>query len=104
MACDEIVTKEQIEAYALALMDVLLAIGAYDGNVKSYDPLTVHPDDDYCYAEKQVYQIAHTYVFDLRDGGRHHVIGQGWTDFEDLRQQMLKQTVRLLQSAGARQT
>ena len=97
MACDEITTKEQIEAYAKALFDIMLEVGAYNGNSKIYDPLTIHPDENCCTAEKQTRQVAHTYVFDLRDGGRHHDQGAGWTDLEDLREQMLKQAAQLIQ-------
>jgi hypothetical protein len=48
------------EAYFQALWDVMLALGVEDGHCKSYDPLTIEGD------------CAHSYVFDLHDGGRHH--------------------------------
>jgi len=57
-------TDRDLEAYAQALYDVWLALGVQDGHHKSYDPLTI---------ERTTHRtVAHSYVFDLWDGGRHH--------------------------------
>ena len=66
---DRKLTASEVEAYFQALWDIQLVLGIQDGHCKSYDPLTIDGD------------TAHTYVFDLWDGGRHH-------HFESLRQLM----------------
>lgn len=47
-------------AYALGIRDIMMRLGVWDGHCKSYDPLLIKGD------------VAHSYVFDLEDGGRHH--------------------------------
>lgn len=39
---------------------LILELGIQDGHSKSYDPLLIEGN------------VAHSYVFDLEDGGRHH--------------------------------
>lgn len=55
-------SKEFVEGYANACWDVLLALKVVDDYCKSYDPMTI---DEYR-------KVAHSYIFDLWDGGRHH--------------------------------
>ena len=56
-------TKEQVEAYVLWLHDILLHLWI-STTMKSYDPLTIE--------EVEWWYIAHTYVYDMIDWGRHH--------------------------------
>ena len=56
------ISKDFVEGYAQACWDILLKLKIQDGYCKSYDPLTID--------EKE--KIAHSYVFDLWNGGRHH--------------------------------
>jgi hypothetical protein len=73
---EKLIDERDVESYAQALWDILLELGIQDGHSKSYDPLTIEG------------KIAHTYVFDLEDGGRHHE----FKDLEQLRVMMLKET------------
>jgi hypothetical protein len=61
---------------------LLLAIGAQLGHRKSYDPLTIEYDGDK--------KIAHSYVFDFEDGGRHHP----FRDLEQLEEMLDVEIVR----------
>lgn len=62
-------TREQqmavVEWLANKYWQILLDLNIQDGHCKSYDPLLIEGG------------TAHSYVFDLEDGGRHH-------DFRDL--------------------
>jgi len=69
-------TNRDIEFYAQALWDLLQEIGLRDGHCKIYDPLTIEGE------------IAHSYVFDLMDGGRHH----SFNNLEELRENLLRET------------
>ena len=51
--------KRDAEAYAHACYDILNGVTGESGS-KMYDPLTI------------IGQVAHSYVFNLKDGGRHH--------------------------------
>lgn len=55
------ITAHEAEAYAQGVADVLRLIG-WDGNSKFYDPLTIDTQT----------KVAHSYAFNLWDGGRHH--------------------------------
>lgn len=81
------VTEREAEAYAQGLYDALQMAGIYDGHCKSYDPLVIAervepktlsscPFEDLPERPNpragERYLEAHTYVFDLWDGGRHH--------------------------------
>ena len=64
---DNIQVADEVKAQILELLAwhlwrVKVRLGTEDGSCKSYDPLHVDLE------EKE----AHTYVFDLWDGGRHH--------------------------------
>lgn len=75
-----------LEAYAEALQDIMNEFGDY-GPHKSYDPLSISREDGKL--------VAHSYVFDLWDGGRHHA----WDgDPEKLRKAMLAETVAYVRS------
>jgi len=51
-----------LEWFGRKLWNLLMSLGIQDGSCKSYDPLVVELDT----------HEAHSYVFDLEDGGRHH--------------------------------
>jgi len=51
-----------LEWYARKIMDAFVNLGIQDGYGKSYDPMSIEEDRN----------VAHSYVFDLEDGGRHH--------------------------------
>ena len=70
--------ERDIEAYAHACYDILLELGIEDGIGKMYDPLTIED------------KIAHSYVFDLKDGGRHHP----FTSLQELKNDILEETVK----------
>ena len=53
-----------IEGYAKALWDLSLAFDWIDVHRKSYDPMTIEDG------------TMHSYVFNMKDGGRHHPISQ----------------------------
>jgi hypothetical protein len=72
--------KDTVEAYAQACWDILLALDIQDGHCKSYDPLTIDE------AEK----IAHSYVFDLWDGGRHHKYGSLYQVINAIKEETVK--------------
>lgn len=72
-------SKRDLEAYALALYDVLLELEVMDGHCKSYDPLTF---------DKENPKLVHSYIFDLKDGGRHHI----FETLETLRKELLEET------------
>jgi len=59
---DGAITAAEVEAYASACWDILLGLEIQCGHSKSYDPMTID----------ETKKVAHSYVFDLWDGGRHH--------------------------------
>ena len=69
-------TKKDVEAYAEACWDLLIKLEIYDGGGKMYDPLTIEG------------KIAHSYVFDLWTGGRHHP----FNSLEELKDKILEET------------
>jgi len=72
-------TKQDVEAYAHACWDIIREISG-DDHCKSYDPLTIEG------------KTAHSYIFNLEDGGRHHK----FKNFEHLREMILKETLETL--------
>lgn len=74
---DRKLTKADIESYAQACYDLIKALGDGDEHCKMYDPLTI------------VGKTAHSYIFDLEDGGRHHK----FKDLNQLREMILKETI-----------
>uniref|UniRef100_A0A6H2A3H4 Uncharacterized protein n=1 Tax=viral metagenome TaxID=1070528 RepID=A0A6H2A3H4_9ZZZZ len=73
-------TKNDIESYAQACFEILLGLELYDGGGKMYDPLTI------------VGKTAHSYVFDLKDGGRHH----RFESLEELKNDILEETINII--------
>ena len=80
-------TIRDVEVYATALEDVRYHFGL-DGSNKSYDPLTI----EQITTAKGTRYVAHSYAFDLWDGGRHHEA----ESLEQIRAGMLEETVREL--------
>lgn len=78
-----------VEVYATAIEDVLRAFGL-DGSGKSYDPLTI----EQITTAKGTRYIAHSYAFDLWDGGRHHEA----ESLEQIWKGMLDEAVRELRA------
>lgn len=74
------VTRHEVEAYAAALADLELAVKIADGHCKSYDPMSIDEDG----------KVAHSYWFDLWDGGRHHP----YESLEQVLVAMLQETAR----------
>jgi hypothetical protein len=77
-------TIRDVEVYATALEDVLAAFGM-EGSNKSYDPMTI----EQITTSEGTHFIAHSYAFDLWDGGRHHRA----ESLEQIRAGMLKEVV-----------
>jgi hypothetical protein len=80
-----IISKEdvqELETYAQACYDIILScdVGICG---KRYDPLTI--DDTYL----------HSYIFNLKDGGRHHPIND-YKDIEEIKDLMLKETIEYI--------
>ena len=71
-----------IEVYAQACWEILLGLGIQDGHCKMYDPMTIQDN------------TAHSYVFDLKDGGRHH----SFSDLEELKNDVLSETVEQIKN------
>lgn len=73
-----------IEGYAAALWDIELSlIRDKDGHCKTYDPMQVNIEDG----------TMHSYVFNMKDGGRHHQISQ-YSSIEDIRKTLLTETIQ----------
>lgn len=64
------ITNDIAEAYVQGAWDLFLALGG-DPHCKSYDPLTIEGS------------VAHSYVLDLWDGGRHHKIHNNLQEIMD---------------------
>lgn len=82
-------TIRDVEVYARALEDLRYEFGL-DGSGKSYDPMTI---EQITTAIGTKY-IAHSYAFDLWDGGRHHEA----ESLEQIRQGMILEVVRDLRA------
>jgi hypothetical protein len=86
---DDAWTDRDVEVYARALYDIRATL--YDEtHGKSYDPLTIE--------RSERGQIAHSYAFDLWDGGRHHYL-EGKSN-EDLAKAMYEETLADIRSLG----
>ena len=72
--------NKDIESYAQACFEILLGLELYDGGGKMYDPLTI------------VGKTAHTYIFDLWTGGRHH----SFKSLEELKDKILEETINII--------
>ena len=71
--------KEMVLEYlAHQLLKIRVAIDATDYGGKSYDPLIIDG------------KIAHTYLFDLEDGGRHHP----FRTYDHLQTMMINETIK----------
>ena len=81
-------TLRDVEVYAQAMWDILLTLGIQDGHCKRYDPMTI---EQITTANGTRYK-AHSYVFDLWDGGRHHTADS----LEQIREALLKETTSQL--------
>ncbi|MHA1280747.1 MAG: hypothetical protein ACTSQ8_26670 [Candidatus Helarchaeota archaeon] len=66
-----------IEYLAWKLWSILLDLDIQDGHSKSYDPLVIDED------------VAHSYVFDMEDGGRHH----SYKNLKHLEEMLYKETL-----------
>lgn len=73
-------TIRDVEVYARALEDLRHLFGLAKSG-KTYDPLTIEKIE----TAGKVRYVAHSYAFDLWDGGRHHEA----TSLEQIRQGML---------------
>lgn len=63
-------TARDVEFYVRGMYDLYLCLGG-DGHCKFYDPLTIETTE---YGGRKTI-TAHSYVMNLRDGGRHHPVG-----------------------------
>jgi hypothetical protein len=74
-------TIRDVEVYARAVEDILDGFGI-GGSGKSYDPLTI----EQITTANGTKFVAHSYAFDLWDGGRHHYadsLAQIWQGIRD---------------------
>lgn len=78
-----------IEGYAAALQGVLKHLTGDDWCGKSYDPMTVDLR----------LGVLHSYAFDMKDGGRHHPIGD-YADFIEICQTLLDEVLPELKAAA----
>lgn len=72
-----------LEYLAQKLWKTLIKVGIMESYCKSYDPLLIDGN------------IAHSYVFDMKDGGRHH----SFKDYKDLEQMLIDNTADLINEA-----
>lgn len=71
--------KEVVEWLAYQYRLILLGLNVADSvGYKTYDPLTIEGN------------VAHSYVFDLEDGGRHHE----FTDYDSLVDSLTNEVIR----------
>ncbi len=78
--------KEFVRGYASALQDIMLKLTGTNGCSKSYDPCTFDNNN-----------TLHSYAFDLKDGGRRHLLSN-YKDVNELTQLMLKEAVEWCKS------
>ena len=71
-------TPNLVEAYVQGMYDLYIELGG-ETLCKSYDPLTIEGD------------IAHSYVLNFNDGGRHHKLS-----LKDIKEMALKEFVELI--------
>jgi hypothetical protein len=72
--------KEYIIGYASALQHIMYKLTGENTCGKSYDP---------CMFEGN---MMHSYAFDMKDGGRHHDMGE-YKEIEEIEDCMLKEAV-----------
>src|SRR5579884_2824972 len=72
-----------LEYAANILYQVLCKSGLWEWGTKSYDPLTIEG------------HVAHSYVFDFEDGGRHHP----FRDYEHLERMLVDEGVKAIREA-----
>ena len=68
-----------VEMYVQGMYDLYLELGG-ESHCKMYDPLTIEG------------RVAHSYVFNLQDGGRHHSFETLEKLADDCLKEMAKQT------------
>ena len=78
--------QEYLKGYAQALQDIMLRMTGDNGCAKSYDPID--------FSDGKI----HSYAFDMKDGGRHHPLGD-YKDIEDIKECMAKEAEEWLQDA-----
>ena len=79
------VTALMIEGYALACTDIMYAMTKDSPCAKSYDPMRIEG------------MIAHSYAFNLKDGGRHHDL----TEYEsvgEILKDLVKETLEWVEN------
>lgn len=69
-----------IEGYAMALSDVIYHLTGESICGKSYDPMLIEGN------------TAHSYAFDMKDGGRHHDLSK-YKNVGDILQTLLDETI-----------
>jgi hypothetical protein len=72
-----------LEYLAMKLWKILLKTQIMDDCCKTYDPLIIEG------------HIAHSYVFDMEDGGRHHP----FKDYKHLEQMLMEETILKINEA-----
>lgn len=72
--------ERQIEAYAEALADLMYSITGESPSAKSYDPMKV------------VNGVMHSYAFNMKDGGRHHLVSD-YESIEEIKRTLLDEAV-----------
>lgn len=75
------ITSSIVEAYIQGMYDLYIELGG-DTHCKIYDPITIEGN------------IAHSYVFEFNDGGRHHSFGK----LEDLMEMARKEIARSIKN------
>lgn len=75
--------KAVLEYLAQKLWRILLKTNIMEDHCKIYDPLIIEGN------------IAHSYVFDMEDGGRHHP----FKDYKHLEQMLMEETILRINEA-----
>jgi hypothetical protein len=68
-----------LEGYAAALQDLEYRLTGDNSCSKSYDPMKCEDE------------IMHSYAFNMKDGGRHHLV-KDYKDFEEIKTTLLEET------------
>lgn len=75
--------KGRLEGYAAALDDIIRKVTGDGLSAKRYDPMTIEGG------------TIHSYAFDLKDGGRHHPLGD-YVNADEIRELMLAEAYEAL--------